>query len=165
MHFLLQSVVAATLFLPPVYSTAGTEAAAHPTQASIRTAIKAQFDRPSAPVQVNPISVVKDYAVAGWTQEKQGGRALLRQEKGKWVVVACGGDGMAKADTLKLAGMSHADAVALEKAVDKAEATVPATRRKMFALFNGVVKMDGAHGHAAHAAHGTAAPGKAAHTH
>ena len=133
--------------------------------AAVRTAIKAMFDKPGAPVDVDPVSVVKGYSVAGWTQEKQGGRALLRQEKGKWVVVACGGDGMAKADTLKMAGMSQGDAVALEKAVIKAEAAVPAERRKMFALFNGVVKMDGAHGHGAHAAHGAAAPGKAAHAH
>lgn len=133
--------------------------------AAVRASIKTMFDKPGAPVEVDPVSVVKGYAVAGWTQEKQGGRALLRQEKGKWMVVACGGDGMAKADTLKMAGMKQADAVSLEKAVDKAEAAIPAERRRMFALFNGVVKMDGAHGHDAHAAHGSAAPAKAAHAH
>lgn len=119
----------------------------------IRAAIKAIWDKPGAPVEVDPVTVVGTHAIAGWTQEHRGGRALLRREHGKWVVFVCGGDGLAKSAALRQTGMSSADATSLEKAVARAEATIPAARRRMFALFEGTVRVDGAGGHAAHGAH------------
>ncbi len=121
--------------------------------AEIRSAIKAIWDKPGALVEVDPVSVVGNHAIAGWTQEKRGGRALLRRDHGKWTVIVCGGDGLAKAAALRQTGMSATDASSMEKAVAKAEAGVPETRRRMFALFEGTVRVDGSAGHAAHGAH------------
>jgi hypothetical protein len=59
--------------------------------------------------------------------------------------------------------MSAADASNMERAVAKAESTVPEARRKMFALFEGTVRVDGGGNHAAHGAH--AAPGSTSHKH
>lgn len=121
--------------------------------AAVRSAIKAIWDKPGALVEVDPVSVVGNHAIAGWTQEKRGGRALLRRDYGKWTVIVCGGDGLARAAALRQTGMSATDASSMEKAVAKAEAGVPEARRKMFALFEGKVTMDGGASHAAHGTH------------
>jgi hypothetical protein len=134
----------------------GATASAQDTNATeVRAAIKAIWDKPGAAVTVDPVTVVGNHAIAGWTQETRGGRALLRREHGKWVVIVCGGDGLAKAAALRQTGMSAADASSMEKVAAKAESTVPEARRKMFALFEGTVRVDGAGGHAAHAGHET----------
>jgi hypothetical protein len=120
--------------------------------AEVRSAIKAIWDKPGALVEVDPVSVVGNHAIAGWTQERRGGRALLRRDHGKWTVIVCGGDGLAKAAALRQTGMSTADASSMEKAVAKAEAGVPEARRRMFALFEGTVRVEGGRSHAAHGA-------------
>jgi hypothetical protein len=130
-------------------------ASAQDPAAGVRHAIKAIWDKPGAPVDVSPVSVVGKHAIAGWTQEDRGGRALLRQEHGKWVVTVCGGDGLIKTDALLQTGMSKSEAESLSKATQKAEAAIPAERRKKFALFEGMVKVDASHkpgdqGHGAH---------------
>ena len=43
--------------------------------------LKRQFDRPDAPLKVQPVVVLGDAAVAGWFQQDRGGRALLRKGK------------------------------------------------------------------------------------
>jgi hypothetical protein len=55
----------------------------------VRAAIKAIWDQPDTQVDVDPVSVVGNYAMAGWTQGKRGGRALLRREHDKWAVIVC----------------------------------------------------------------------------
>jgi hypothetical protein len=134
--------------LTPVARAQGAETGA------VRNAIKAIWDKPGAPVEVDPVTVVKNHALAGWIQEKRGGRALLRLEHGKWTVIVCAGDGLVKASALQHAGISPADATALEKATLKAEAGVSPERRKMFALFEGLVRVDASQtGHGGHAGH------------
>jgi hypothetical protein len=120
--------------------------------AEVRSAIKSIWDKPGALVEVDPVSVVGNHAIAGWTQEKRGGRALLRRDHGKWTVIVCGGDGLAKAAGLRQTGMSTADASSMEKAVAKAEAGVPEARRRMFALFEGTVRVESGGSHATHGA-------------
>ena len=85
--------------------------------AEVRSAIRAIWDKPGASVEVDPVSVVGNHAIAGWTQEKRGGRALLRRDHGKWTVIVCGGDGLAKANALRQTGMSATDASNMERAV------------------------------------------------
>lgn len=138
---------AAVSFAPVVHAQGAENGA-------VRSAIKAIWDKPGAPVEVDPVTVVKNHAIAGWIQEKRGGRALLRLEHGKWTVIVCAGDGLLKASALQQAGLSPGDATALEKATLKAEAGVAPERRKMFALFEGVVRVDAGHtGHSGHAGH------------
>jgi hypothetical protein len=125
----------------------------------ITAAMKKQFDRPDAPLVVAPVTVVGDYAVAGWTQTGKGGRALLQKDKHQWVISVCAGDGLTKADVLQTTGMTAANADKLSKAVTAAESKLGKDKLKLFASFEGMVKIDAAAGHGEHGAHGAhAAP-------
>jgi hypothetical protein len=77
----------------------------------------AAFDKPSAPLKVAPVVVQGEYALAGWTQDECGGRAVMHKEGGHWTVVVCGGDGLKDAAALALAGMPKAQAAALAKPI------------------------------------------------
>ena len=133
---------------------------AHGNDAHDITAVmKKQFDRPDAPLVVAPVTVVGDYAVAGWTQTGKGGRALLQKDKQHWVIAVCAGDGLTKSDVLQTTGMSAANADKLSKAVTAAESKLSKDKLKLFASFEGMVKIDAAAGHGEHGAHGAhAAP-------
>ena len=120
----------------------------------IAVVMKKQFDRPDAPLVVAPVTVVGDYAVAGWTQTGKGGRALLQKDKHHWVISVCAGDGLTQADVLQTTGMAAADAAKLSKAVAAAESKLSKDKRKLFASFEGMVKIDAAAGHGEHGEHG-----------
>ena len=76
-------------------------------QEAIRKTMVATWDKPDARLQVGPVVVVSDRAIAGWTQGDRGGRALLgRDARGQWQVTACGGDGLREARILELTGSS-----------------------------------------------------------
>jgi hypothetical protein len=125
----------------------------------ITVVMKKQFDRPEAPLVVAPVTVVGDYAIAGWTQTGKGGRALLQKDKHHWAISVCAGDGLTKVDVLKTTGMSAANAEKLSKAVATAESKLSKDKLKLFASFEGMVKIDAAAGHGVHvapAAHGGA---------
>jgi hypothetical protein len=123
--------------------------------------MKQQFDRPDAPLTVDPVAVVGSYAVASWTQASKGGRALLQRDKDRWVISVCGGDGLTRADVLQTTGMGADVAQKLAKAVTAAEAKLGADKRKLFASFEGMVKVDAAADQGRHSQHGVhAAPGK-----
>lgn len=49
---------------------------------AIRHVMMATFDKPEAPLTVDPVTVRGDLTVAGWAQGDMGGRALLRREEG-----------------------------------------------------------------------------------
>lgn len=122
-------------------------ALAHDDAHQIRILIGATWDKPDSKVETDPIVVSGAYAVASWTQGTHGGRALLRRgEKTGWSVVLCSGDPLREAGWLVEAGVPNADAVRLAADLAAAEANVPATRRALFSLFEGVVSGDnGAH--------------------
>jgi len=125
---------------------------------SIERAMKALFDKPDAPLKVAPVSVEGVYAVAGWIQSDRGGRALLKKESGKWSIQVCGGDGLKYASSLTMTGMDQASANKLAQKIAAAEKKMPSEQVKKFALFEGIVKVDGGdhdphtanHGHATH---------------
>jgi len=119
-------------------------------QQDIQQLLRHSFERPDAPLDVGPVTVEGDHAVAGWLQDQRGGRALLRKGPHGWRVVLCAGDSLLKPATLHSAGLSEADAARLSQAVRNAEATQPAERVKQFALFQGVVKVDKDAGHGNH---------------
>lgn len=120
----------------------------------ITAVMKKQFDRPDAPLVVQPVTVLGDYAVAGWTQAGKGGRALLQKDKHHWVIAVCAGDGLSRADVLKTTGMpaAHADRMAI--AVAAAESKLSQEQLKLFASFEGMVRIDPVAGHGAPVAHG-----------
>ena len=136
------------------------EAATHASMTedkAIAHVMKKQFEKPDAPLQVAPVSVEGDYAVAGWIQHGRGGRALLKKEKAQWTIQLCGGDGLLQASALSMTGMSQAAAGRLAAKVAAAEKKLTADQRRQLSLFDGIVKVEGG-AHAAHPpAHGAGA--------
>lgn len=114
----------------------------------VAQSMRAIWDRPDAPLTVDPIVVEGDYALAGWTQQARGGRALLVRRDGRWQVHVCGGDGLKNIEALKMAGMSEPAARRLAEAANKAEAKLPERTREKFASFGQNVLVNG--GHAPH---------------
>lgn len=116
---------------------------------SIEGVLRKQFDKPQTPLQVLAIAIEGEYAVAGWIQDRQGGRALLKKEKGQWSIEVCAGDGLAQPATLAMTGMTQSAASRLAEKVKLSEKRLSAQQVRMFGLFKGVVQVNGA----AHGAH------------
>lgn len=106
--------------------------------ALIRASIRATWEQPAAPLAVDPVVVSGSHAVAGWVQGERGGRALLARRQGRWVVVACGGDGLRDAALLEQAGIPGAAATTLVEGLKSAESKLPDTILKKFASFGGL---------------------------
>ena len=104
--------------------------------------MKAQFDRPEAPLKVHPVVVDGHHAVAGWMQANKGGRALLVKEKDNWTITVCGGDGLRDAKVLAQTGMGEAAAQSLAAKVQAAEAKLSKSQLKQLALFQGELKIE-----------------------
>ncbi len=121
--------------------------AAEGDTAAIQHLMMATFDRPDAPLMVEPVTVSGDIAVAGWAQGDMGGRALLRRKDGAWVLTLCSGDALKEAAALERFGLSPAEAEAMAAAVVAAEAEMDPAIVAKFASFDGVVMMgeDGNH--------------------
>ena len=120
------------------------QAAESADQAGIRQVMMGIWDKPQARLDVGPITVLAGHAVAGWTQDGRGGRALLtKNSDGRWQVAACAGDGLTQARTLELTGMPPAAARRMAQEVAKADAAVAPQRRALFSTFDGMVRMDG----------------------
>jgi hypothetical protein len=120
---------------------------------AIAHAMKKQFDRPDAPLQVAPVTVIQGYAVAGWLQTGKGGRALLQKTQGAWNIIVCAGDGLKDAKVLESTGMSAATALQMSRAVIGAESKLSADTRQRFASFEGFLKIGPAGAGASHGAH------------
>lgn len=105
-------------------------------------AMKATFDRPDAPLIVDPVVVQGDAAIAGWSQLQTGGRAFLRQRKGQWIIVLCSGDQLKAADTLIVAGIPRPQAEKLAAKLAAAEKSLPPERLALFAKFDGLVNVE-----------------------
>lgn len=126
-------------------------AAAQPRAAdadAIRHVMKETWDKPDAAVEVSPVVVVSDYAIAGWTQGPMGGRALLRRRTDTWAIILCAGDQLKQAQTLRMAGVPEKAALALVQAMIDAENNIPPARAAMLSKFDGLVTLDGHDGHA-----------------
>ena len=116
-----------------------------PDAQQIRALLSSTFDKPDARVVAEPVVVTGTHAIASWTQGDMGGRALLRKDKGKWILVACAGDGLKEAGTLETAGIPRDAAGKLIRQLAAAEAMVPEERRKRFSLFGPMVDAGTAH--------------------
>jgi hypothetical protein len=108
----------------------------------IARVMRAQFDKPDAPLKVHPVVVDGQFAVAGWMQANKGGRALLVKKKDKWTITVCGGDGLRDAKVLAQTGMGEVAAQSLASKVQAAEAKLSKTQLKQLALFQGELKID-----------------------
>lgn len=118
---------------------------------SIRKVMLDTWDRPDARLDVGPITVEGNYALAGWTQGDHGGRALLtRNAQNQWHASVCGGDGLTDAKTLALTGMRPEAAHQFARHVAKAEAALASSRRALFSSFDGMLRMNEGGNHSAH---------------
>ncbi len=113
--------------------------------------LKATYDNAQHPLSVEPVVTGKDFAIAGWVQGGQGGRALMRKKAdGTWFIMLCSGDALKSAEALHKVGVPQDEAARLAEHLAKAEAGLPAERLAKFASFEGIV-MVGESGH--HAPH------------
>lgn len=122
--------------------------------AAITHLMMTTFDKPEARLTVEPVTVFKDVAVAGWSQGEMGGRALLRKNDGAWVLTLCSGDALKQAKSLQHFGLDADEAEAMAKSVIEAEAKLDPALVAKFATFDGVVMMDGDGQHPATEGHG-----------
>ncbi|HHH9558895.1 TPA: copper uptake system-associated protein [Pseudomonas aeruginosa] len=120
---------------------------------SIVHLMKHTWERPDAPLQIEPVTVRGDFAVAGWAQGERGGRALLRRVDGQWQVVLCAGDALRAPDVLRDAGLSDQQAQQMSLAVAQAESDLPEARLRQLSSFEGVQRMDAQHGKGATSNH------------
>jgi hypothetical protein len=108
----------------------------------IRALIGTTWDKPESKVETDPVVVSGHHAVASWTQGARGGRALLRQDGGRWSVVLCSGDPLKEAAWLVEAGVPQPDANRMAEDLSAAEALVLPERRAKFSLFEGTIASD-----------------------
>ena len=135
MRFLLKLVALSLICLQVAFAQS-------PDQEQIKKLMKHQFDKPHAPLSVDPIAVVGDHALASWIQVDSGGRALLVRQHGKWSIALCGGDGLTQVNVLEKTGMSKQVASQLSKQLAEGESKLSPKHKKMFSMFKGEVKVD-----------------------
>lgn len=110
--------------------------------------IRQQWQKPEVPLDISPVVVEGNYAIAGWRQGERGGRALLRRDTHGWAVLMCGGDDLTKPYLLQQSGMQAAAADLLTQKLIAAERLMSPQVRKQFSIFEGVVPVNsGQHGH------------------
>lgn len=144
--FILGTVVLSTT--SPVFAQEVSEDAK-----AITSLLKNTWDKPDSALEVAPIVVTEDAAIAGWAQSGRGGRALLRKQHGQWRVLLCGGNNMKDVAVLHSAGIPHQTARSLADAVKRADEQVSPEKLKLLSSFEGLVHMDGAHHHGDHESH------------
>ncbi len=111
------------------------------SEADIRARVKAQLEKPDAPLTVDPVAVEGAFAVADWTQGSAGGRALLQKGAKGWLLVLCGGDSLRTVQGLMRLGVPDNQAVAIAKELAREEKNVSADRLAAMARFSGEVRM------------------------
>lgn len=116
----------------------------------ITAKLKAMFETEGHPLAVEPVVVAGDWAIAGWTQDGRGGRALLKRKGEGWSIHLCSGDSLREADVLTKIGIPASDAEHLAHHLAEAEKPLPAETLALFASFEGTVLVEGADGEAGH---------------
>lgn len=121
--------------------------------AAIEALLRAQFDRPGAPLAVAPVTVQGDVAVAGWSQGETGGRAFLRRDAQGWFIVLCSGESLVLPASFQAMGLGRAAAEDLARAVASAESAATADLIARLDAFEGTMFI----GRAGTAGHGQGA--------
>jgi hypothetical protein len=106
-------------------------------ESKVRQATETHFGSPLAPIDIGPIVVSGDHAVADWTQGQFGGRALFQRHGGGWMLLLCSGESIRRADNLKRAGVPDYSAGRIADRLAAAEAALPAERLARMKRFVG----------------------------
>lgn len=110
--------------------------------------MKAQFDKPEAPLSVVPIVVQGDFAIGGWAQDKAGGYALLKKAHGKWTIHLCTGSAVKDAASLTKMGIAEMDAQTLAANLGAELGKLDAALVAQLDSFEGTMMIEGgAHTH------------------
>lgn len=141
--------------LPVLKGQGGMQHGALDDRGAIEAVLKAQWDRADAPLAIEPVVVEADSAIAGWSQEGRGGRALLARKHGQWAVHLCTGDAVKEAANLEKMGVPAEVASVLAMRLAEAEAKMDPSVVAQFSTFEGTVMMDENGGHDAHSGHST----------
>lgn len=110
-------------------------------QSQITHTIKSQWEKPNAPLQVEPIVIVHNFAIADWFQQEKAGRALLHKQSNHWSVVVCAGDALKEIDSLVNSGVPEEEARKLNEAINKAEQQLSVTQLTKLSDFKAWTKM------------------------
>ncbi len=103
----------------------------------IREATEAHFGSPRFPIDVGPLVISGDHAIADWTQGDFGGRALFERGRYGWMLLLCSGDSIRRAANLKRAGVPDFNAGWIAAELEKAEAALPPGRLARMKRFVG----------------------------
>jgi hypothetical protein len=103
----------------------------------IRDATHEHFGSPLAPIEVGPVVVSGNHAIADWTQGDYGGRALFERGDYGWMLLLCSGDSIRRAENLKRAGVPDFNAGFIADQLAKAEAALPPERLARMKRFVG----------------------------
>lgn len=106
-------------------------------ESKVRAATEAHFGSPLAPIDVGPIVLSGDHAIADWTQGDFGGRALFERGTYGWSLVLCSGDSIRRAENLKRAGVPDFNAGWIADRLAAAEAALPPERLARMKRFVG----------------------------
>lgn len=106
-------------------------------ESKVREATERHFGSPRAPIDVGPIVVSGNHAVADWTQGRFGGRALFERHGGGWMLLLCSGESIRRADNLKRAGVPDFNAGWIADQLASAEAKLPPERLARMTRFVG----------------------------
>ncbi len=103
----------------------------------IREATEAHFGSPRFPLDMGPVVISGDHAIADWTQGDFGGRALFERGSYGWMLLLCSGDSIRHAANLKRAGVPDFNAGYIADQLAKAEAALPSERLARMKRFVG----------------------------
>lgn len=107
--------------------------------------MKAQFDKPEAPLTVNPVVIQGDFAIGGWAQDKAGGYALLKRTDGKWAIHLCTGAAVKEEANLVKMSVPADDARTLSATLAAELAKLDPAVVDQLDSFEGTIMIEGGH--------------------
>ncbi|SOB87680.1 hypothetical protein SAMN06297144_2816 [Sphingomonas guangdongensis] len=105
--------------------------------AKVREATELHFGSPLLPIDVGPVVLSGDHAIADWTQGDYGGRALFERNGAGWILLLCSGDSVRRAANLERAGVPPFNAAAMADQLVKEERDLPPERLARLKRFVG----------------------------
>lgn len=106
----------------------------------VREATQQHFGSVRFPIEVGPVVVSGNHAIADWTQGEFGGRALFERSGAHWALLLCSGDSVRNAGNLKRAGVPGFNADLIAKQLAEAEKALPPERLKRMRRFVGTAQ-------------------------
>lgn len=120
---------------------------------AVASTLRAQWEKPDLALELPVIVVQADVAIADWILGEKGGRALLRQQYGKWQTLMCGGAELNQPHRLQQAGLSSMLAHSLADHLRLREQQLTPSQKQRIESFQGVMDFTHEHTHSEHHEH------------